>query len=63
MYHHPFLRIRFSVEPLYPVTVVADGMSDTLAHDEDELIALLAKIFNAPSTIATIQRLMALAKQ
>jgi hypothetical protein len=61
-YHFPFLRVRFSVNAMYPVTVVTDNMEDGVANDENELTTLLAKIFNAPSTVATIQRLMALAK-
>ena len=59
-YHFPFLRAKFAVEPVYPVTVVADKMTDVVANNENELIASLARIFNAPSTIETIQRLMSL---
>lgn len=62
-YHHPFLRAKFGVEPSYPVTVVTDKMRDAAANDEEELTALLSKIFNAPSTIETIQRLMSLAQK
>jgi len=62
-YHFPFLRAKFAVEPLYPVTVVADKMTDVVASDENELTASLAKIFNSPSTVDTIQRLMSLAQQ
>jgi hypothetical protein len=61
-YHYPFLRAQFAVEPVYPVTLVADKMPDIVANDEKELIEALAKIFNAPSTIATIQRLMSLSQ-
>lgn len=61
-YHFPFLRAKFAVDPVYPVTVVADKMTDVVANDENELTASLAKIFNAPSTIETIQRLMSLAQ-
>jgi hypothetical protein len=62
LYQFPFLRLRFGVESMYPVTVVADKMGDAVANNENELTAVLAKIFNAPSTVATVQRLMALAK-
>ena len=62
-YHFPFLRAKFAVDPVYPVTVVADKMTDVVANDENELTASLAKIFSAPSTVETIQRLMSLAQQ
>jgi hypothetical protein len=62
-YQFPFLRLKFGVLQMYPVTVVADKMNDAVANDENELTELLTKIFNAPSTVATIQRLMALAKE
>lgn len=61
-YHFPFLRAKFAVEPVYPVTVIADKMPDVVANNENELTASLAKIFNAPSTVETIQRLMSLAQ-
>ena len=59
-YHYPFLRAQFPVVSGYPVTVTADKMTDVVAKDETELIASLAKIFNAPTTVDTIQRLMSL---
>jgi hypothetical protein len=63
-YHFPFLRVKFAVEPVYPVTIAADKMTDVIvANDENELTASLAKIFNAPSTVETIQRLMSLVQQ
>jgi hypothetical protein len=62
-YHFPFMRIKFPVDAVYPVVVVADKMADEVAKDEDELIALLAKIFAAPSTVETIQRLMSLSQE
>jgi hypothetical protein len=62
-YHFPFMRAQFAVDPVYPVTVVADKMTDVVANDEKELTAALAKIFNAPSTVDTIQRLMSLGQQ
>ena len=62
-YSFPFMRATFAVEPVYPVTLVSDKMTDVVANDESELTASLAKIFNAPSTVATIQRLMSLAQQ
>ena len=62
-YHFPFLRAKFAVEPVYPVTVAADKLPDVVANDENELTASLAKIFAAPSTVETIQRLMSLAQQ
>jgi hypothetical protein len=37
-------------------------MNDIVAKNESELTAALTKIFNAPSTIETIQRLMSLAQ-
>ena len=46
-YHFPFLRARFAVDSLYPVTIVADKMSEVVANNENELTALLAKIFKA----------------
>jgi len=61
-YHFPFLRAKFAVEPVYPVTIIADKMKEVVANNESELIASLSKIFNAPSTIETIQRLMSLAQ-
>jgi hypothetical protein len=63
MYHFPFLRIRFGIESMYPVKVIADRMTEAVANDENELIETLTKIFNAPSTVATIQRLISLAKE
>jgi hypothetical protein len=62
LYHFPFMRAIFAVEPVYPVTVVVDKMPEVVANDEKELTESLVKIFNAPSTIATIQRLMSLAR-
>src|SRR5450432_871524 len=62
-YHFPFLRAKFAVEPVYPVTVTADKLPDVVANNEDDLTASLATIFSAPSTIETIQRLMSLAQQ
>ena len=62
-YHFPFLRAKFAVESVYPVTVVADKMTEVVANNESELTASLAEIFNAPSTVETIQRLMALSQQ
>ncbi len=62
-YHFPFLRAKFAVAPAYPVTVVADKMTEIVANDENELTTSLAKIFNAPTTVETIQRLMSLARQ
>lgn len=61
-YHFPFLRAEFSVDSVYPVKVVADKMTDVVANDENELIASLEEIFNAPSTVETIQKLMSLSK-
>lgn len=61
-YHFPFLRVTFAIEPVYPVTIVADKLPEVIADNETALIASLGKIFNAPSTVATIQRLMSLAQ-
>src|SRR4029077_17527066 len=63
IYHFPFLRAKFAVEPPYPVTVVADKMPDVVANDENQLTAALTRIFNAPSTVETIQRLISLSQQ
>jgi len=60
-YHYPFIRATFAVDPPYPVTLVADKMPDSVANDENELKAALAKIFNSPTTKDTVQRLMTLA--
>ena len=62
-YHFPFLRAKFAVDAVYPVTVSADKLPDVVANNENELTASLAKIFNAPTTVETIQRLMSLAQQ
>jgi hypothetical protein len=62
-YHFPFLRAQFSVDSGYPVTLTADKMTEVVAKDETELLASLAKIFNAPTTVDTIQRLMSLTQQ
>ncbi len=62
-YHFPFLRAKFAVDPVYPVTVVADKLADVVAKDENELTASLAKIFSAPTTVETIQRLMSLSQE
>jgi len=48
---------------MYPVKVIADRMTEAVANDENELIETPTKIFNAPSTVATIQRLISLAKE
>ncbi len=61
VYLFPFMRIEFGVEASYPVRVIMDKMDDALAKDEDELKALLAKLFQAQSTVTTIERLMSLA--
>jgi hypothetical protein len=44
------------------VTLVVHQMEDVVAKDEAELIAALAKIFNAPSTVEVVNRLASLAK-
>jgi hypothetical protein len=62
-YHFPFLRAKFAVERVYPVTVAADKLPDTVVNNEEELTKALAEIFNAPSTVETIQRLMSLSQQ
>ncbi|WP_020470167.1 hypothetical protein [Zavarzinella formosa] len=62
-FHFPFLQVKFGITSHYPVTIVADKLPDMEAADEDNLIESLAKIFNAPSTIKTVQQLMALSKQ
>jgi len=62
-YHFPFMRIKFAIDPGYPVTIVADKMADEVARNENELTASLAKIFGASSTVETIQKLMSLAQE
>ena len=60
-YFYPFLKVRFPVVDGYPVELVSDKMPDTLrATNEQELLDVLGKIFRAPSTIDTIQKLIAL---
>ncbi len=62
-YHFPFMRAVFTVDPIYPVTLVVDKMADVKVNDEAELTAALGKIFSAPSTVMTIQRLISVAKK
>ena len=62
-YHFPFLRAKFAIEPVYPVTLIAHKMPEVVVNDENELTAALAKIFNAPTTVETIQRLMSLGQR
>ena len=57
------MQITFPIDEMYPVKVIADKWGDAMAKDENELTTLLGKIFTAPSTVGTIQRLLALAKQ
>ena len=60
-YMYPFLKVRFPIVDLYPVEVVADKVPDTLrAANEEELLGVLERVFHSPSTIDTIQRLIAL---
>ena len=60
-YMYPFLKVRFPMVDLYPVELVADKMPDTLrAANEEELLGMLGKVFQSPSTIDTIQKLIAL---
>jgi hypothetical protein len=61
-YHYPFLVAKFTFGPVYPVTLVPDKMPEVKANNEEELIAALTKIFNAPTTKETIEQLMALGK-
>ncbi len=60
-YIYPFLKVRFPMVDGYPVELVADKFPDTLrAANEEDLLAMLEKVFQAPSTIDTIQKLIAL---
>jgi hypothetical protein len=60
-YQYPFLKVRFPVIDGYPVELVADKVPDTLrAANEEELLGALGKVFRSPSTIDTIQKLIAL---
>lgn len=61
-YHYPFLVAKFTLDALYPVTLVPDKMPEVKANNQEELIAALIKIFNAPTTKETIEKLMALGK-
>lgn len=61
-YYFPFMRAKWSVDSNYPVALAADKLEDTVVENEGELSEALAKIFRAPSTIETIQRLMFLAQ-
>ncbi len=58
---YPFLKVRFPMADLYPVELVADKLPDTLrAANEEELLGMLGKVFQSPSTVDTIQKLIAL---
>jgi hypothetical protein len=60
-YFYPFLKVRFPMVDEYPVELVADKVPDTLrAANEEELLGMLGKVFQSPSTIDTIQKLIAL---
>lgn len=60
-YHYPFLEVRFPVADGYPVELTADKMPDRFrATNEQELLKVLGEIFQRPSTIETIQRLISL---
>ena len=60
-YHYPFMTVKYSVANPYPVSITADKMEEVVVNNEKELTASLIKIFNAPTTIDTIQKLMSLA--
>jgi hypothetical protein len=57
-FHFPFLSAKFAIEKPYPVTLIADKVPPIVANDEKELTTSLATIFNAPTTVATVQSLM-----
>lgn len=60
-YMYPFLKVKFPVADGYPVELVADKIPETFpAANEEELLRTLGKIFQSPSTIDTIQNLIAL---
>jgi hypothetical protein len=60
-YMYPFLKVRFPMVDGYPVELVADKIPETLhAGNEEELLDMLGRVFQAPSTIDTIQKLIAL---
>jgi hypothetical protein len=60
-YFYPFLKVRFPMVDGYPVELVADKVPDTLrAANEEELLGTLEKVFQSPSTVDTIQKLIAL---
>ena len=60
-YHYPFMTVKYSVANPYPVSITADKMEEVVVNNEKELTASLIKIFNASTTIDTIQKLMSLA--
>jgi hypothetical protein len=60
-YMYPFLRISFSISSNYPVTLVADKVTETFTiGNEGALVAALRVIFQAPATVSSIQNLMTL---
>ena len=62
-YHFPFLHAGFLVSSSYPVRIIVDGMQDIEANNEEELTASLKKIFNAPSTVETIEKILSLTQE
>ena len=59
-YFYPFMTVKYSVISPYPVTITADKMDEIVVGNEKELTDSLIKIFNAATTIDTIQKLMSL---
>jgi hypothetical protein len=63
MFHYPFMKAEFDIQPPYPVKLTPDKLDKLVAANEEALIETLKEIFSAPSTIATIQQLLALSKE
>src|ERR1035437_4431721 len=50
-YIFPFLVVQFSMDSMYPVSLIADKIPEVAAKNEEALIASLTDIFNAPATV------------
>jgi hypothetical protein len=62
-YMYPFLNVRFPLLDEYPVELDVDKVPETLhAKNQEELLSVLERIFQLPSTIDTIQKLIALSR-
>lgn len=59
-YMFPFLTARFPIIEGYPVELIADKVPPLRAANEEELVDMLGRIFQSPSTIETVQRLISI---